>query len=334
MVEPAGIPLLEGNPAVDRVIVLPKKQWLKQLRSVSGIPATVAGASSFVKELKSSEFDAVLDLQGLLKSALPAILSGSNLRFGFKGTREGADRLLTHALDVGDYFGQNRHVVHHNLSLADYAARVLLGEKASDITNDASHSYIYDEAHFPLPQASRESWKKVETLLNMTESSSGSSLIAFIPGTTWETKIWPIKKWIELAGLLMSHSPSRLLLIGGASEREMNRQISESFPERTINLTEKTEIPDLMALFSMTKLVVGADTGPLHLAAALGKSKIVAIFGSTPSGRNGPFGSQCSSISLNLDCQPCFEKSCPLKTLACLNELSAQSVFERIVPHI
>lgn len=333
LVEPAGIPLLADNPAVDKLIVFPKKQWLKQLRSVSGIPATVVGANTFLRELKSSNYDAVLDLQGLLKSAVPGLLSGANLRFGFKGTREGAERLLTHALDVGNYFGPETHVVDHNLRLAEYASRVLLGKDTSDITGAATHSYIYDAVRFPLPQPGHASQLKIEALA-ASASPEGAPLIAFIPGTTWQTKIWPVEKWIELARLCLLRPNTRILLLGGASEREMNVQISAPFKERIINLTEKTEIPDLMALFAKTSLVVGADTGPLHLAAAVGRSRVIAIFGSTPSSRNGPYGAQCSSISLKLDCQPCFEKTCPLKTLACLKELTAETVFQQLAPFL
>lgn len=331
LVEPAGIPLLAGNTAIDKVIVFPKKQWLKQLRSVSGIPATVAGATTFFKDLKSSKYEAVLDLQGLLKSSVPALLSGANLRFGFKGTREGADRLLTHPLDVGDYFGSQTHVVEHNLKLAEYASRVLLGKDTSDISGSPGQSYIYDALRFPLPAPGAESRQKLDTLIGESDSQP---LLAFIPGTTWHTKIWPVEKWIELASLCLSQSGSKIVLIGGPSEREMNAQIASKFAEGVINLTEKTEIADLIGLFSKTALVVGADTGPLHLAAAVGKAPVVAIFGSTPASRNGPYGAQCSSVSLKLECQPCFEKVCPIKTLACLKELAAETVFQQLAPHL
>ncbi|OQR42393.1 hypothetical protein BW261_26045, partial [Klebsiella aerogenes] len=111
-------------------IVFPKKKWTKQLRSVSAWGATAAEARSFLGSLKEPQFDAALDFQGLLKSSVLGALSGANLRFGFKGTREGAEKLLTNALDVGDYFGNDTHVVELNLRLADFASRTLLGESA------------------------------------------------------------------------------------------------------------------------------------------------------------------------------------------------------------
>jgi ADP-heptose:LPS heptosyltransferase len=232
---------------------------------------------------------------------------------------------------VGDYFGSQTHVVEHNLKLAEYASRVLLGKDTSDISGSPGQSYIYDALRFPLPAPGAESRQKLDTLIGESDSQP---LLAFIPGTTWHTKIWPVEKWIELASLCLSQSGSKIVLIGGPSEREMNAQIASKFAEGVINLTEKTEIADLIGLFSKTALVVGADTGPLHLAAAVGKAPVVAIFGSTPASRNGPYGAQCSSVSLKLECQPCFEKVCPIKTLACLKELAAETVFQQLAPHL
>jgi ADP-heptose:LPS heptosyltransferase len=111
----------------------------------------------------------------------------------------------------------------------------------------------------------------------------------------------------------------------------MNNRIASGFGDRMINLTGKTEIKDLLALFQMTDIVVGADTGPLHLAAAVGKSKVLGIFGSTPVKRNGPYGANSATLSLNLECQPCFQKECPLGTLACLHELSPNVAFEQVM---
>ncbi len=329
LVEPAGVPLLEGNPAVDRVIVFPKKKWLQQLRTVSRLYATAAEAKTWASELKTLQFDAAIDFQGLLKSSVLGLVSGARKRFGFQGTREGADKFLTHRLDVGDYFSPETHVVEHNLRLADFAARVLLGQTESS----ADQSYIY-EAKFPLPAPSATS---LETLkLNAGQSFEaflsrpGQRRFAFIPGTTWTTKIWDWQKWAELAEMCSETTRLPLLLLGGPSELEMNQHIADRLGSRVLNLTGKTDIPMLLELFRHVDTVIGADTGPLHLAAAVGMPQVLAVFGSTPYKRNGPYGAHCCSVALNLECQPCFKKVCPLGTLACLKELSAKQVFAAI----
>lgn len=329
LVEPAGIPLLEGNPVVDRVIVFPKKKWLQQLRTVSRFYATAAEAGGFVSELQNLQFDAAIDFQGLLKSSALGLISGAKKRFGFKGTREGADRFLTHRLDVGDYFGAETHVVEHNLRLANFAAKTLLGENQLS----PEQSYIY-EAKFPLPAPSAEALKALDDAclgsFQRFQDDLGQRRYAFIPGTTWVTKIWEWERWVELAEMCSETTNLPILLLGGPSEIEMNHRIAEKLGSRLLNLTGKTDIPALIELFNHVDTVIGADTGPLHLAAAVGKPKVLAVFGSTPHKRNGPYGAQCSSISLNLECQPCFKKICPLGTLACLKDLSAKQVFEAI----
>jgi len=101
-----------------------------------------------------------------------------------------------------------------------------------------------------------------------------------------------------------------------------------------LNLTGKTDLLELIALFDLADLVIGADSGPIHLASAVGKSKVIGILGSTPQKRNGPYGKNSYVIALNLDCQPCFKKECPLHTLACLKDLSAQQVYDEIMDFI
>lgn len=327
LVEQAGAPLLQGNPAVDRVIVFPKRKWLQQLRTVSRLGATAAEAGSFISELRKLEFDAAIDLQGLMKSSLLAFLSNAKLRFGFKGTREGADRLLTHRYAC-DYFGNQTHVIQHNLALADFAVKVLKKE-VSDTESGSTHSFIYN-AKFPLPPVPGDRLEKVRNLLAPLKKQK--KLVALIPGTTWVTKIWDSDKWVELASLILGKTAGPLLLLGGPAEKEMNSRIAQSLPDHIVDLTGRTDIPDLQAIFQATDFVVGADTGPLHLAAATGIPRVAAIFGATPWHRNGPYGEHCQSISLALECQPCFKKHCLLETnkLECLKDLDSRDVFSQL----
>ena len=160
--------------------------------------------------------------------------------------------------------------------------------------------------------------------------------VVLIPGTTWSTKIWPLSKWIELGGKLIDQFQCRLILVGGASERNSNaeivRQLTKSHSAaRILNLTEQTSFLDLIALFRQVDLVIGADTGPLHLSAAVGKPTVIGVYGSTPVKRLGPYGPQCRSVALGLWCQPCYSKVCPLGTIDCLNKLEVDQVFAKTI---
>lgn len=437
LVEPAAQDLLTGNPAVDRVLLFPRKAWLKEMRKVAPLISTFGAAKKYFQELKDFKFDLAIDAQGLLKSAIPAYLSGAPLRVGFAGTREGAAKLLTHTLEVGDYFAPDRHVVELNMALADFALETLAQERSTCIRlagrdrvvhfplpnpGDACVAFISSkldnldrapeagqlpfhveapatEPHQALPSAqlpkaeapeAGQSVAQSEALIDSRSPKAGP-LIALIPGTTWPTKIWPDDQWIALGRLLCERLGARLVLCGGPGDRGTNQYIykgiesagknqttnsatsptanSATSPTANylIDLTGETSLMQLVALFKRCDLVLGADTGPLHLAAAIAheafnsevaarepkslkdtanqkslefevqsvavaKPKVVAIHGATPWLRNGPYGSMGSAVHLNLDCQPCFEKRCHLKlnTIACLKDLPVEEVFKAV----
>lgn len=423
LVEPAAQDLLTGNPAVDRVLVFPRKTWLKEMRKVTPLISTFGAAKKYFQELKDFKFEMAIDAQGLLKSAIPAYLSGAPLRVGFAGTREGASKLLTHALEVGDYFAPDRHVVELNMALADFALETLAQERKTCLRlagrdrmvhfplpepGDAARVYISaklenlggapeagqnlvvaeataDESsqspaqaptrapeHIEAPEAGQirveSGAPKVEPSNRVRgKSPEAGPIIALIPGTTWPTKIWPDDHWIALGAMLQQRLQARLVLVGGPAERSTNQYIYKGIGTTgsLIDLTGETSLMQLVALFKKCDLVVGADTGPLHLASAIAheafnsellarepvnlrdtanqkpmmyeeqavkiaKPKVVAVHGATPWLRNGPYGSMGSAVHLNLDCQPCFEKTCALKTLACLKDLPVEEVFKAV----
>lgn len=420
LVEPAAQDLLTGNPAVDRVLVFPRKTWLKEMRKVGPLISTFGAARKYFQELKAYKFDLAIDAQGLLKSAIPAYLSGAPLRVGFAGTREGAAKLLTHALEVGDYFAADRHVVELNMALADFAMETLAQERSTCLrlagrdrtvrfplpeSEDATTAFIVGKLEnlSGAPEAGQnqssqlvaveqaEAPEAERTNLNSgapeagpgnllrSKSPEAGPIIAMIPGTTWPTKIWPDEHWIALGCLLRERLQARLVLVGGPAERGTNQYIYKGMESAAINqttnsmidLTGETSLMQLVALFKRCDLVLGADTGPLHLAAAVAheaflqdlvnrepaslretagrkslefevqsvavaKPKVVAVHGATPWLRNGPYGSMGSAVHLDLECQPCFEKTCRIQAetksefIPCLKDLPVEEVFKAV----
>ncbi|PWT96444.1 MAG: hypothetical protein C5B53_09675 [Candidatus Melainabacteria bacterium] len=420
VVEPAASQLVLDNAAVNEVLIFPGKALLRAFHPFSRQQEKLSESFQFMRALRSRHFDLAIDAQGLFKSGVLAFLSGAPLRLGFKGAREFSDRLMTHLVDVGDYFGSSRHVVEHNLSLAQKAVELLNGNASGVVPvefplpkiNEASALRVKElletaldrapnvpptvrsdrapnllssplstatdiksdrpdqEASRPLSSPEKEGGAgllhppgKSELPPNtessptttsslsivsrpspgakaklLGESSNGKesprSLLVLIPSTTWPSKIWPADRWIGLARKLIEKTNYQILIVGGSQDLHGNqaieRELLSGTTGRVANLTGRTSIVDLIALFNMTDLVIGADTGPLHIAAATGKPKVVGIFGSTPDKRNGPYGQQCWTIALGLSCQPCFSKICPLGTTACLKEMSDQYVFDKL----
>ena len=163
---------------------------------------------------------------------------------------------------------------------------------------------------------------------------SAKPLCVLIPGTTWVTKIWPAEYWYQLGVKLIEQYDYKLLIIGAKSEVEANNILAAKLNAvrsgAALDLTTQTSLLDLVAIFKCSKLVIGGDTGPLHLAAAVNIPRVLGIYGSTPWRRNGPYGQKCRSVSLSLDCQPCYSKHCRIQTIDCLRSLSVEQVLAAI----
>jgi ADP-heptose:LPS heptosyltransferase len=364
VVEKLAAPLLQNNPAVDRVIIFPGKSLFKKgtppsvastemvasvsaplglvlseslsTKSPNSVPSLessqinpLKALSDFWKQFKAQKYDIAIDAQGLLKSAILCWLSGAKTRIGFANTREWADKFLTHSVDIGDYFGPEKHIVDLNL--------LLVVKLFDTIGNNMPANWL--AAQFPLPLVPEAVKRQMQSWLVLSKTAKNDQQnIVLIPGTTWDTKIWPIAKWQELGKLLLSNNNCQLIICGGKLDFAVNKQLEDYLiginKRSVLNLTSKTNLLDLIALFENADIVVGADSGPIHLAAAVGKPKVIGIMGSTPVKRNGPYGKNSHSIALDLDCQPCFQKSCPLHTLACLNDLSAKQVYDETMDFI
>lgn len=334
LVEPASAPLVQDNEAVDKVFVLPKKKWLQNLAKPWLWPLTLLEMGNWIQQLRKQHFDAVIDFQGLLKSALCAWASGCPYRLGFAHAREGAPRLMTHKVEVGDYFFADRHVVDTNLLLLDYLTQNPPSGTSPGYKIDAQSAKFVE---FPLPAVPANSSRRIADLLMALNNPDKDMvpLAVLIPGTTWDTKIWPADQWIKLGQKLVTESGYALAIIGGPSEKTSNAAIAQQLQallgkQWVVDLTAATSLLDLLALYQLSSLVVGGDSGPLHLAAASNYPQVVGVFGSTPTYRNGPYGNKGSVVSLDLWCQPCFEKHCPLSTIACLRDLNADAVYEFI----
>ncbi len=362
MVQKMAAPLLYNNPAVDHVLIFPGKAVLPGLMATPPVVNPVKQLTDFWAEFKSKNYDIAIDAQGLFKSAFLAWLSGAKIRLGFANTREWADKFLTHPVDVGEYFFTDRHIVDLNLKLVLKLLEFPLDNLQEHKVAGQKNAYNNIDVEFSLPLIPEESRQKVrdwlaffdgqeksaqhnavqqETVRGAGQSSPIQSrtkaqgiFTILLPGTTWVTKIWPMHKWQELGQMLIDRDHHKVIICGDSSEIILNKQLQQSLAstnnKAVLDLTGKTNLLELIALMENVQLVIGGDTGPLHLASAVGIPEVVGIFGSTPWRRNRPYGTRGHAISLNLDCQPCYAKKCPLHTLACLIDLSVEQVYEQI----
>ncbi len=291
LVEEAYTPLLRGHPALDEVLAIPRVR----LGENPG-PRDFLALIRLARRLRAQPFDLVVDLQGLLKSALWVALAKSPRKVGYDGTREGSYLVLTEKVAPYDL---DAHAVWRYLHLARY-----LGAP-------------------PAPPRFRLGLAGDADLEGIIPRAAARPLSVIHPGARWASKLWPAGSWAGLADWLSRGRGFTVALTGSRGDRELAQAIADETPAPILNLAGRTTLPELAAIFRQAALAVTADTGPMHLAAALG-TKVVAIFGPTAPWRTGPFGEGHEIVRLGLECSPCFKRHCPEPR--CLLELPLEAV--------
>ncbi len=318
LVEASALPLLAGHPEIDHLHVSHRKDWLKRARNPLNWPAVWEEVAALLQELRQADYQVSLDVQGLLKSALWPFWVKIPRRFGFRQTREFADWLYTDKLPYHDFKNPKMPVIERFLDFA----RVL--------------GASVDEPSFTVPPVSEGSRQKVAALLSDTNTTW--PLVVLAPFTRWESKHWRPDYWVEILSELLNQ-PVRVAILGAPSDRQATEAMLAQLPHavaghQVMNWVGQTDWPDLYALFEQTRLLIGLDSAPLHIANAVGVPEIIGLYGPTAVGRTGPIGRQHSALSTALSCQPCHERHCPLKTQACMQQLTPVVVLAMVRQHL
>jgi heptosyltransferase I len=268
VVEPRWRALLAAQGAKDRGPAMPVVDALhlastREWRSNAQVLKTLGEIQALRQELRASGYDTAIDLQGAIRSAVVARMAGCRRLIGEEEPRERAarwlysERVSTHA----------EHVIEQDVELA------------AQIAGDELHP-----AMAPLPvDPDAEAW--CDALL----ASSGSRPLALLnPGAGWGAKRWPVERFAAVARGLMGRG-FRVLVNAGPGEESMADVIVKEASGAAIPLA--TSLEQLIALTRRVTLCVAGDTGPLHLACALGRP-VVGIYGPTDPSRNGPYGTR------------------------------------------
>lgn len=318
LVEASAAPLLENHPFIDQLHVSHRKHWLKLAKNPLNWPHIISEVRAFLHELRQADYEISLDVQGLLKSAVWPALAKIPRRYGFHKTREMGDRFYTDKLPYHDLKNTNIPVVERFLDFA----RVL--------------GAPVESPEFVIPPVRETSRQKVAELLAGTHPEL--PLVVLAPFTRWESKHWRDEYWVQILAELL-HMPVRIAILGAPGDENATEAILSQLPDpadaaRILNWVGKTDWPDLYALFQQTSLMIGLDSGPLHIANAVGVPEIIGLYGPTAAGRTGPLGSAHTTLSTALSCQPCYEHHCPLKTHACMQQLTPVVVLAMVRKHL
>jgi len=275
LVEPAHAALLALVPAISNIRVL-------KGRSVRGWLATRA-------ELRAHHYDIAIDLQGLIKSAALARLSGARRVVGFdtRALREPAARwFYTEQVAVGE----GRHVIDKNLAVIKH----LLSHPEHLLTPARSMRSLFELSPSPALDSLRSAGVSDFALLN--------------PSAAWPNKRWPAESFAAVARWVHATYGWTPVVLWGPGEEALADAIVAGAPGVAVR-APRTSFNDLLALARASKLCVSGDTGPLHLACAM-QAPVVALFGPTTETRNGPWDDRDVSISRYDQCDCHYERVC------------------------
>lgn len=296
-------PLLEGHPLLDEVIPFDRRRYGQMLQS----PRILTDFLRFVRQLRRRRFDLVLDLQGLARSGFLSLASGARRRVGFAHARELACVFYSHRVRCER---TDQHAVDKNLRLA----RTL--------------GLPVDPPIFPLGLRSEE-LAAAGQLIGEAAGRPLDRFTAVVPGARWETKRWPAGRLAELIDRMHTEGLPPSVILGAPADQAFANQVASACRAPLVNLVGRTSLRDLSAAIALADLIVCHDSGPMHLAAALGKP-LVAIFGPTNPARTGPYSDAAQVVSLPLPCAPCYRRECPLGHQDCLRKLDVDTVLSKV----
>ncbi|HUW99356.1 MAG TPA: lipopolysaccharide heptosyltransferase II [Phycisphaerae bacterium] len=275
--------LLEGHPRLEEILVFDRQRFGRAGRSVGALLDLLA----FLKGLRQKRFTTVLDLQGLLRSGLAALATGAPSRIGFREAREMAPLFYTAevALPKGEM-----HAVDRYLALVRHVGLEM--PKAKD--------------HLPVSAEARSASRQRLAEAGLQKGAPYAVLCAY---ARWETKQWPPERFARVADRLAEATGARAVLVGGEAASPGARAVLAAAKHRPLDLTNQTTLKELVAVIAEGRLMVTDDSGPMHIAAAVGVP-VVAVFGPTSARRTGPYGPGHRVLSGRAPCSPCYRREC------------------------
>ena len=383
--------LLRDHPLVSEVLPFDRRRLGESWRN----PAAAGELMQFTKTLRERQFDLVIDLQGLFRSAWIARKTGAALRVGFAYAREGAPLFYTHKvessplerhaieryLDVAEVLGCGRGPIVYDFGLTDAlrdstaslrraatagtgpagtgpaatgpvatgptatgpaetGAATTRNQATTDATTEAPADATTDATNDAKKSASASASASASSSSPAPASTPASSptptaapdgdrpYAVLLPGTNWATKRWPADKFAKLVTPLRDRFGLASVYAGTSTDAQL---ATAGVSEGAIDLCGQTDLKQLAALIEGASLVIANDSGPMHIAAALGRP-LVTLFGPTNPVRTGPHLRPESVLRLDLPCSPCYARRCV--HTSCLNWLEPQSVLDAAAAQI
>jgi len=294
--------VIDGNPYIDEIIAYDAPWHFSR-----GIANDVRNYLSVLKLLRTNKFDLVLDLEGNAKSILfISYMSKIPLRVSRDWT--GGGYLLTKVVP----WDEKKHMVEYQ---ADIARAV-----GAEI----------NEYEMCIPIGSEE--RKFADYLFNQNGIKGSDLVVILsPGARRITKFWPVERFAKIGDWLVRSFDARIVIIGAPTEIELADKVKNLMSEDAYVFAGKTKtLKHLAAVMESASLVIGNDSGPMHIAAAV-KTRTVTLFSSGLPSEYRPYGNIHKVVQRgNLSCRPCTERKCVRPEGLCVELITVEDVKEAV----
>lgn len=308
-----------------------KNEWADLLENHQDINYIHKLSNSFfgyiktINNLKQEKFDLILEMQTLMKTSILAYLIGGKKIIGLEPARESlAKYFWTEKVSTINILDDKLHIIERNCQI--FKSKFFGNLSSEQIKNLLYETSSLDLFKMPIEINYKNSPLAVDgDELGMRSINSDKKLIALAPETRWISKNWPLENWQALANELSLQTNYQVIILG-------SKALQPYFKQNThiINLAGKTSLKDLKNLIPKFKLLIGGDSGLIHLASAY-NIKTLGLYGSTSPARTGSW--RGNSIYLNLNCSPCHKRKCHLtgnNYQSCLKNITVSKVLNFI----
>ncbi len=300
--------LFQGSPFINDII-----EYRRREEGVKAFFNTVA-------QIRARHFDLAVLFQNAFEAALLTRLGGVGLRVGYAGQGRGC--LLTHRLHRGAQH-RDRHQIHDYLDIVAECERVCLGEDFKPAVAQPLPSVIANRGQ-------RDAAAKLLQQFGLGVGLDSRLTVALnTAATNSRAKCWPVERFAALADCLMAELNAQIILIGAASERANAESVIQQMNQRgAVNLAGETTMAELIGLLARCNLLVTNDTGPAHVAAALG-TPTLTIFGPTNEFETAPTGTRAELIRAEgIECARCMHRDCPIDH-RCMTRIAPEDLLVR-----
>lgn len=297
IIPPRCLPVLEGNPYLNEIIIFDEKKKHKSF----------FGKINFILELRKKNFDKVFLLHRSFSRALITYLAGIKERIGYYTKKRAF--LLTKKLLAPNI---------ENIHRVDYYLDVLK-QAGLKITDRDTNFYF-----------SKDDEQVVDDFIKKNNLESAKILVGLNPGGNWDPKRWPKEYFVSLADALINKFQAKIIITGGPEDRELATWIASNVKGSVLVSAGVFSLKQSAALLKKLDFFITADSGPMHIAAAVGTKNIIALFGPTKKELTGPV--QMKNVKIvqnNVGCKiPCYMVNC--KDNRCMKAITVEDVLEKL----